>query len=263
MGKVINVGVFGASGRVGSRIVEAIGGYSECRLASVFIRSGASLSSVSLHVPQDCLVTDKISSFLEVCDIVIDFSLPQACSILLDTLIAYPKPLVSGTTGLSSEALQKMQFLSSYVPVLYSRNMSKGIAVLSKLVSLASRMLPESDIEVFEIHHRSKKDSPSGTALHLAECGMKARGWDESSIVLGSRNLQNKDQNSIHIASLRGGDVVGRHTVGFYMSGEYMELTHNATSRFTFVKGAIEAAIWLVKQDANFYSMQDLFNIYA
>jgi len=141
--------------------------------------------------------------------------------------------------------------------------MSLGIAVLNRLVEIASKKLRDFDIEIVEMHHRYKKDAPSGTALTLAEHAARARGLELDKVRVSGRNgnIGERNKEEIGVFALRGGDIVGRHTVGFYNDGEFLELNHTATSRDTFAKGAIKAAKWIVSQEAGFYSIYDCLGI--
>jgi 4-hydroxy-tetrahydrodipicolinate reductase len=141
--------------------------------------------------------------------------------------------------------------------------MSLGVAVLNKIVSLVSSSLENFDIEIVEQHHRYKKDAPSGTALTLAKSAADARGLDIDKVRVSGRNgdIGERKKDEIAVMALRGGDIVGRHTVGFYNDGEFLELNHTATSRDTFAKGAIKAAKWVVKQDKGLYSINDCLGL--
>jgi 4-hydroxy-tetrahydrodipicolinate reductase len=141
--------------------------------------------------------------------------------------------------------------------------MSLGIAVLNKLAYLASEALSDFDIEIVEMHHRYKKDAPSGTALTLGENVASARGLilDEVRVSGRNGNIGERSKDEIAIMALRGGDIVGRHTVGFYNDGEFIELNHTATSRDTFAKGAIRAAKWIVGKEPKLYSINDCLGL--
>jgi 4-hydroxy-tetrahydrodipicolinate reductase len=141
--------------------------------------------------------------------------------------------------------------------------MSLGVALLNKLVGIASSSLRDFDIEIVEMHHRYKKDAPSGTALTLADTAAKARDLNLSDVRVSGRNgnIGARTKDEISVMALRGGDIVGKHTVGFYNDGEFIELNHTATSRDTFAKGAIFAGKWLVNQKNNLYTIQDCLNI--
>lgn len=149
------------------------------------------------------------------------------------------------------------------MPLLYATNMSVGVALLKQLVERVSAALKDFDIEIVEQHHRHKVDAPSGTALTLAEFAAKGRGVDLDKVRISGRDGQigARSKDEIAVMALRGGDIVGRHTVGFYNDGEFLELGHTATSRETFSKGAIRAAKWLVEQKKGLYSINDSLGI--
>ncbi|MBD3825140.1 MAG: 4-hydroxy-tetrahydrodipicolinate reductase [Epsilonproteobacteria bacterium] len=255
---MIKVGVFGASGRVGKLLIEDLKATEGMSLSSVFVRN-----ELDFAIDPSVLVTSDMRSFLLGCDLVIDFSLPEACEALLEEAIKHPKPLVVGTTGLSAHQLNLLKQASDNMPVLYATNMSLGVALLSKLVHMASARLEGFDIEIVEMHHRHKKDAPSGTALTLAQSAAAGRGLDLDSVRVSGRdgNIGARTKEEISVMALRGGDIVGRHTVGFYNDGEFIELNHTATSRNTFSKGALRAGSWLVKQPSGLYSIADCLEL--
>jgi len=254
----IKVGVFGASGRVGRLLLEDLKSSENMDLSTVFVRNNLDFS-----IDPSVLVTSDMESFLRNCDIVIDFSLPEACERLLETAIKIPKPLVIGTTGLSVHQLNLLKNASELMPVLYATNMSLGVALLNKLVNQASAVLDGFDIEIVEMHHRHKKDAPSGTALTLANSAAQGRGLDLDKVRVSGRdgNIGERKSDEIAVMALRGGDIVGRHTVGFYNDGEFIELNHTATSRNTFSKGAIRATSWLINKEAGIYSISDCLEL--
>ena len=195
--------------------------------------------------------------------VIIDFSASACTADLLKFAINSPKPLLIGTTGLDSGAKALMQRASEQMPLFYATNMSLGVAVLNHLARQAAAALQGFDIEIVEMHHRHKKDAPSGTAMTLAETAAKARNLKLSSVRVSSRDglVGERTKDEIAVMSLRGGDIVGRHTVGFYDEGEFVELTHTATSRATFARGALKIAKWLVSQKNGFYGMSDFLGI--
>ncbi len=255
---MVRVGVFGANGRVGKLILDDLKHTEDISLSSVFVRN-----SLDFSIDPSVLVTSDIKAFLNGCDIVIDFSLPEACEILLEAAIETPKPLVIGTTGLSTHQLNLLKQASEAMPVLYATNMSLGVALLNKLVYQASAALEGFDIEIVEMHHKHKKDAPSGTALTLGESAALGRGLELNKVRVSGRdgNIGERSEDEIDVMALRGGDIVGRHTVGFYNDGEFIELNHTATSRNTFSKGAIRAASWLVDKKAGLYSISDCLEL--
>ena len=252
---MLGIGIFGATGRIGKLLIEALQKDKEANLSCVYVRN-----ELQYSIPQGVLVTNDISVFLESSDLIIDFSSPEATKLLLDTAIdKVQRPIVIGTTGLDKMQQDLMIVASQKMPILYASNMSKGIVVLNKLVQIVSSTLKDSDIEIVEVHHREKKDSPSGTALRLAKTCAEARELDVNKVRISGRDgmIGKRSKDEIAVMALRGGDVVGRHSVGFYLDGEYIELIHNATSRMTFANGAIDVGKWLVKQKNDLYSIED------
>ena len=252
---MLGIGIFGATGRIGKLLIEALQKDKEANLSCVYVRN-----ELQYSIPQGVLVTNDISVFLESSDLIIDFSSPEATKLLLDTAIdKVQRPIVIGTTGLDKMQQDLMIVASQKMPILYASNMSKGIVVLNKLVQIVSSTLKDSDIEIVEVHHREKKDSPSGTALRLAKTCAEARELDINKVRISGRDgmIGKRSKDEIAVMALRGGDVVGRHSVGFYLDGEYIELIHNATSRMTFANGAIDVGKWLVKQKNGLYSIED------
>lgn len=255
---MIKVGVFGASGRVGKLLLEDLKSTPNMSLSSVYVRK-----TLDFSIDPSVLVTADINSFLNACDVIIDFSLPEACEVLLEAARKTPKPLVIGTTGLNMHQLNLLKDASEMMPILYATNMSLGVALLNKLVSQASAALEGFNIEIVEMHHKHKKDAPSGTALTLGESAAKARGLDLDKVRVSGRdgNIGQRSEDEIAVMALRGGDIVGRHTVGFYNDGEFIELNHTATSRNTFSKGAIRAAGWTVNKEPGLYSISDCLEL--
>ncbi len=255
---MVKVGVFGANGRVGKLLLDDLKATQEISLSSVYVRN-----SLDFSIDPSVLVTTDIKSFLHGCDIVIDFSLPEATEVMLEAVLEIPKPLVIGTTGLNAHQLNLLKQASENMPILYATNMSLGVALLNKLVHQAAAALKGFDIEIVEMHHRHKKDAPSGTALTLGESAATGRGLALDKVRISGRdgNIGERSTDEIAVMALRGGDIVGRHTVGFYNDGEFIELNHTATSRNTFSKGAIRAASWLVDKEAGLYSIGDCLGI--
>jgi 4-hydroxy-tetrahydrodipicolinate reductase len=252
------VGVFGASGRVGKLIIEDLKTVEDMALSVVYARR-----ELDFSIDPSVLVTSDMNSLLNASEVIIDFSLPEACETLLEAAIKNPKPLVIGTTGLNTHQLNLLKEASLNMPILYATNMSLGVALLNKLVYQATKALEGFDIEIVEMHHRHKKDAPSGTALTLAESAAKGRNKNLDEVRVSGRdgNIGERSKDEIAVMALRGGDIVGRHTVGFYNDGEFIELNHTATSRNTFSKGAIKAASWIVNQKNGLYSISDCLGL--
>jgi len=250
-------GILGATGRVGQLLVNIIKN-SDDELSAVMFTG-----EQTIDFEPNTLITNDAKALLENSDVVIDFSAPKATEDLLKAANEIPKPLVIATTGLSKEQMQLMNEVSKKAPILYATNMSLGVAILNKLVSLVSEKLRDFDIEIVEQHHRYKVDAPSGTALTLAKSCADARGLDLEKVMVTGRSghVGARSKDEIGVFAVRGGDVVGRHTVGFYNDGEFLELNHTATNRETFARGAIKVSKWLVNQKPGLYSINDALGI--
>ena len=211
---MIKVGLFGATGRVGNLIIEDLLSEKDISLSAVHV-----YGELSFSLAPEVLATEDISTMLEASDIIIDFSTPDATQLLLEAALKHPKPIVIGTTGLNTHQSNLLQQASEAMPILYATNMSLGVALLSKLVQIASERLKGFDIEIVEQHHRHKIDAPSGTALTLAESAAKGRNLDLDKVRVSGRNgnIGKRSEDEIAVMALRGGDIVGRHTVGFIM----------------------------------------------
>ncbi|MBD3840716.1 MAG: 4-hydroxy-tetrahydrodipicolinate reductase [Campylobacterales bacterium] len=257
---MLKVGILGSTGRVGSLLIDDLQSDESTTIGAVHV-----FDELKKQLPQGTVVTNDMKTLLDVCDAVIDFSAPVATEELLNTMIQnnLKKPLVIATTGLNEHQKNLLIEASKISPILYATNMSLGVAVLNKLVSLASKTLADFDCEIVEQHHRHKVDSPSGTALTLGEHAAIARGLDLDSVRVSGRDgvIGARTKDEIGVMAIRGGDVVGRHTVGFYNDGEFIELNHTATARNTFSRGAIRAAKWLVDQDVGLYSINDCLGL--
>lgn len=256
---MLKVGILGSTGRVGSLLIDDLQTDENATIGSVHV-----FDELKKQLPEDTVVTNDMQTLLDNCDVVIDFSAPSATEELLETTIkSGNKPLVIATTGFNKHQQNLLIEASKKVPVLYATNMSLGVAVLNKLVALASKALRDFDCEIVEQHHRYKVDSPSGTALTLAEHAARARDLDLDDVRISGRDgvIGARTKDEIGVMSLRGGDIVGRHTAGFYNDGEFIELNHTATARNTFSRGAIKAAKWLVNQEPGLYSINDCLGL--
>ena len=257
---MIKVGILGSTGRVGSLLIDDLENDAQAKVGSVHV-----FDELKKTLPEETVITNDMQTMLDACDVAIDFSAPKATEILLDTIVksGAGKPLVIATTGFSEHQKNLLIEASKIVPILYATNMSLGVAVLNKLVAIASKTLSDFDCEIVEQHHRHKVDSPSGTALTLAEHAADARGLNLDNVRISGRDgiIGARTKDEIAVMSLRGGDIVGRHTAGFYNDGEFIELNHTATARNTFSKGAIKAAKWLINQEAGLYSINDCLGL--
>ncbi|AGR78273.1 dihydrodipicolinate reductase [Aliarcobacter butzleri 7h1h] len=257
---MVKIGILGSTGRVGSLLIDDLQNDKDARLSAVHVTS-----KLLKSLPQDTIVTNDIKVLFDSCDVIIDFSKPSGTEALLTEVIenGAKKPLVIATTGLNKHQQNLLLEASKLVPILYATNMSLGVAVLNKLVTLASKTLRDFDIEIVEQHHRHKIDAPSGTALTLAEHAASARDLNLDDVRISGRdgNIGARTKDEIAVMALRGGDIVGRHTVGLYNDGEFLELNHTATARNTFSKGAIKVAKWIVGKDARLYSINDALGL--
>ena len=257
---MLKVGILGSTGRVGSLLIDDLESDENTLLSSVHV-----FDELKKDLPDNVVVTNDMQTLLDSCNIVIDFSAPSATEELLATIVkaGEGKPLVIATTGFNEHQKNLLIEASKIVPILYATNMSLGVAVLNKLVAIASKTLSEFDCEIVEQHHRHKVDSPSGTALTLAQHAAEARNLDLDKVRISGRDgiIGARTKDEIAVMSLRGVDIVGRHTYGFYNDGEFIELNHTATSRNTFSRGAIKVAKWIVNQDAGLYSINDCLGL--
>ena len=204
------------------------------------------------------------SGFPDSADVMIDFSLPQAVDISLDYCIKNNVALVMGTTGLSQSQLAKLNNASHKIPLVQATNMSLGMNLLFATVGKVAKALGEEyDIEIVEAHHRFKKDAPSGTALSLAEAVCKETGRDyPDSLVHGREGKETtREKGTIGMHALRGGDIVGEHSVIYSTLGETITISHSAHTRDTFVRGALRAAEWIIGQKPGLYNMQDVLGL--
>ena len=238
----MNILVTGISGRMGQAVKQAVELNPDTQV------------SATHDVGQD------IDAALAAADTAIDFSFHGFTPELLRAAVAQRKPLVIGTTGHTDEEKAAIVEASQSLPIVFASNYSVGVNTLFWLTRKATRILQGYDIEIIEMHHHHKLDAPSGTARTLAEIACEETGLDPKQDVMHGREglVGARPQRQIGMHSLRGGDVVGDHTVIYATDGERVELTHKASSRMTFAGGAVRAALWLADQPAGLYTMQDV-----
>ena len=208
-------------------------------------------------------VGDDLSAHVAGCDVIVDFSSHQATGGMLEVAVANRKPVVIGTTGHAPEEKRRLLALAARVPCVWAGNFSVGVNLLFALTRRAAAVLgADYDAELVEMHHRFKKDAPSGTAARLLEIIMEERQLSAQALRHGRSGLTGERSNSeIGVHALRGGDVVGDHTVIFAAPGERLELTHKAGDRGIFARGALRAAQWVVAQPPGGYDMQDVLGL--
>ena len=240
------IAINGSNGRMGQALIEAV--------------------KLNPNVSQGSILNrgDDIERVLKDFDVLIDFTRPEATLDALSVCQSAGKAMVIGTTGFSDDALKVIDQASSDIPIVFAPNMSIGVNLTLKLLETTAKVIgTDSNIEIVEAHHRHKVDSPSGTALKMGEVIANALGRDLSECAVYGREgtEEPRDRQTIGFSSIRGGDVVGEHTVTFFMEGERVEITHKASSRMTYANGAVRACQWLTNKENGLYSMQDVLDL--
>ncbi len=260
--------VVGAAGRMGRMLVSTLHNNNGVVLAGALEHKGSIALGQDAGLLAGCgnmgvIITDDPASALSTADGVIDFSTPQTTVTLSHLCAKMGIAHVIGTTGLSVSDISVLNMSSSRIPIVQSGNMSLGVNVLSVLVEKVARALPDFDIEIVEMHHRMKVDAPSGTALLLGEAAARGRGVDlkGASTRVRDGHTGPRPIGTIGFAALRGGTVVGDHSVIFAGNGERVELVHKAEERNIFAEGAVRAALWARHKKPGLYSMLDVLGV--
>ena len=240
------IAITGSNGRMGQALIEAV--------------------KLNPNVSQGTILNrgDDIKRVLKDFDVLIDFTRPEATLDALSICQSAGKAMVIGTTGFSDDALKVIDQASSDIPIVFAPNMSVGVNLTLKLLETTAKVIgADSNIEIVEAHHRHKVDAPSGTALKMGEVIANALGRDLSECAVYGREgtEEPRDRKTIGFSSIRGGDVVGEHSVTFFMEGERVEITHKASSRMSYANGAVKACQWLTNQENGLYSMQDVLDL--
>ena len=240
------IAITGSNGRMGRALIRAV--------------------KLNPNVSQGSILNrgDDIKQALNDFDVLVDFTRPEATLDALSICQSAGKAIVIGTTGFNDDALKVIDQASSDMPIVFAPNMSVGVNLTLKLLETTANVIgTDSNIEIVEAHHRHKVDAPSGTALKMGEVIANALGRDLSECAVYGREgtKEPRDRQTIGFSSIRGGDVVGEHTVTFFMEGERVEITHKASSRMTYANGAVKACQWLTKQENGLYSMQDVLDL--
>ncbi len=266
----LNVAVFGASGRMGRTLLGLIAAEPEhFRLCGASAAPndpalGQDASTLCPALPRGVRVVAEPAAALSGAQVAIDFTLPAATSVHLQACREAGVALVLGTTGLSPEAQTLLGETARSLPVVYARNFSVGVTLLTELTRLLAERLGEDyDAEIIEAHHRGKVDAPSGTALALGEAVAQARGKPLAEVGVWARSGQTGARIPGHVgfAVVRAGSIVGDHTVMFAADEERLELTHRATDRGVFARGALRAAAWLAERPAGLYDMRHVLGL--
>ncbi len=266
---MIRIAVAGAAGRMGGRIIRAISTQENAELAGAFEAPGnpavgRSVAEAVGVAGAAGVLTDDAGQAIAQADVLIDFTAPAATLKHLALAAAAGKAVVIGTTGLDAAQQEEIKKHAAKTPVVYAPNMSVGMNFMFKLVGMMAKVLGEGyALELVEAHHDQKKDAPSGTAVKLIAELAAARGWDPDEACRHGRQgmVGARSKDEIGISVIRGGDIVGDHTVYFIGQGERLELTHRAHSRDTFAQGAVRAALWAAGKAPGLYDMQDVLGL--
>lgn len=263
------IGITGAAGRMGRTLIEACQRTPGMQLGAALDRPGS--PSIGADVGELCglgklgvRISDDPAEAMTRLDVLVDFTRPEASLTYLDACRKAGKKMVIGTTGFDAAGKQRIVEAAQHTAIVFAPNMSVGVNLCFKLLDIAARVMgDEVDVEISEAHHRYKVDAPSGTALRMGEIVAAALGRDLStSAVYGRQGVTGeRSHQTIGFATIRAGDIVGDHTVLFAEEGERIEITHKASSRMTFAKGALRAAQWLVDKETGLFDMQDVLGL--
>ncbi|MGP4733342.1 MULTISPECIES: 4-hydroxy-tetrahydrodipicolinate reductase [unclassified Psychrobacter] len=267
--KSINVGVIGAGGRMGRMLIEAVQNNPQTTLKAAIERQGSSLvgadaGEVAAIGHLNVQIVDDLAAVIDDIDVLIDFSLPDATEKNMQVCAEHNVAMVIGTTGFNEQQEQVLAKASEKITIVYAGNYSTGVNLSLKLLGMAAKAFGnDADVEIIEAHHKHKIDAPSGTAYMMAEAVAEARGQNLKDVAIYGREGQTGERESgtIGIHAVRGGEIVGDHTVMFIADGEVVEITHRARARMTFAAGAVRAATWVVEQEVGQYNMQDVLGL--
>lgn len=264
----MKIAVAGATGRMGRAVLTTVCRDARWELAGVLARPGSPAcgQDAGLLVGGEStgvLVSASTPDVIGRCDVLVDFTQPEAALEYAAVCAQLGKPAVIGTTGLSEAAYDKLRLLAQDTALVVAANMSIGVNLALYLLEIASRVLGEADVEVFEAHHRHKVDSPSGTALRMGEVVARARGQELRDVAVYARSGTTGPRvpGTIGFASLRAGEIVGEHRVFLALASERLEIAHVAESREVFAEGALRAAQFLVGRGPGFFDMQDVLGL--
>lgn len=263
------IAITGCNGRMGRILLQAVTLNPEASLNGAIGRPGSSLVGADAGELAglgrlEVAIVGSLDAVINQFDVLIDFTTPEVTLANAELCAAHGKAIVVGTTGFSAEQKAALLAYQKRMPLVIASNFSTGVNLCFKLLKIAAQVLGDDvDIEIVEAHHRHKVDSPSGTALSMGEVVAEALGRDLDEVAVYGRQGQigARSRDSIGFATVRGGDVVGDHTVMFMADGERVEITHKASSRMAFARGAVRAAVWLKGQCAGLFDMQDVLNL--
>ncbi|TCK01931.1 dihydrodipicolinate reductase [Volucribacter psittacicida] len=265
----LKIAVVGAGGRMGRQLIQAVNQAEDVVLGAAFERQGSSLVGADAgelagigHL--GVKVSDDLTQQADKFDVLIDFTRPEGTLAYLDFCVSHKKAMVIGTTGFDEAGKQGIQQAAKTIPIVFASNYSVGVNLVFKLLEKAAKVMGDyCDIEIIEAHHRHKVDAPSGTALSMGEHIAKTLGRDLKTDGVFAREgiTGERKQNEIGFATIRAADVVGEHTVWFADDGERVEISHKASSRMTFAKGAVRAAKWLATKQTGLFDMTDVLDL--
>ena len=264
MSEALRVTITGAGGRMGQALAYAAQGRSDLRIAAALDHAQAEGMGRPVIPEAAVLVSSDVAAAVSACDVVVDFTRPEATMAVLEAARQAGRGMVIGTTGFSTSQLADIDTASADIPIVMAANFSLGVNLLRALVARAAQSLGQDfDIEIVEAHHRHKVDAPSGTALALGEAAAEGRGVSLRDVAVMSREGHTgaRPDGCIGFATVRGGDVVGDHQVLFLGDGERVEIGHRASSRATFANGALRAAAWLRGRSPGRYDMFDVLGL--
>ncbi len=261
---MLNLAIVGATGRMGLAVAEAALDEPDLKLSGGLVSpdsraAGQDLAEVVGRRPIGIPLSADPEVAFDNADVAVDFSLPGATDGVLAACVARRLPLVLGTTGLTEGQRSALKYAATQIPVVYGANMSVGLNLLRRLTRIAAGVLGEDfDAEILDIHHRFKRDAPSGSALELGAAVVEGRGSDGAAEIGRRPGDGPRELGAVGYASLRAGDVVGEHTVFLAGPGERLELVHRVTDRAAFALGALRAARWVAAQKPGLYSLDDV-----
>lgn len=266
---MIKVAVTGAAGRMGGRIITLVTEAEGLEVAGAVEMAGHARLGDDAGYVAGCgdlgiAITDSLEQALAEADVLIDFTWPEVTLANAEVCARLGKAIVVGTTGMNAEQRRVISQVAESIPVVFAPNMSVGVNVCFKLLKDMARTLGEGfDVEIVELHHNKKKDSPSGTAVRMGEIVADALDRDYSKVANYHREgmCGERTPEEIGMQTVRGGDIIGEHTVYFIGMGERIELTHRAMNRDMFARGAVRAAGWLGGRQAGLYDMQDVLGL--
>ncbi len=248
----MNILLNGANGRMGKEVIMAAQNQENMNIVCGFDREENFLGEFPVY--------NDTQNIKENIDVIIDFSVPAATFKILEFAKTNKIPVVIATTGFSKEELEKVEEISKELPIFRSSNMSLDINLMASLVQKIAEVLKEADIEIIETHHNKKIDSPSGTAILLADAINEVFNNEKEYNFDRMNKREKRDKKEIGFSSIRGGNVVGEHTVQFFSDNETLEITHKSYSRQVFAEGALKAAKFIVDQKNGLYNMKNLVN---